>query len=243
MNIALSFPKPTISAEAAQLLSILRDCGIDSVWREPDTKLLSFYLRNTPDSGDDIKAEIGRSSYAHFVRQTTFWWKYPQLDPEINVRHWFLRYANGGLLKQALQTSARDDLNTPAVTVKYNEQHPGYAQDQADFAKLMTLFMLDDFPRGISHNHIFLINRLNYYQYFQHKHGDTPMLNAFRRSIMRKEAQNLADAIADMGGDRRKLKPKTVSLGKYTNMSSYDRLRIMRYYWHTVEQQNSAPVS
>lgn len=240
MNIAHSFPKPTISTEAAQLLSILRDCGIDSAWRDPDTKLLSFYLRNTPDSSDDIKSEIGRSSYSHFVRQTTFWWEYPQLDPAKNVRHWFLRYADGGLLKQALQTSAREDLNTPAVTVEYNEQHPGYARDHTDFAKLMTLFILDDFPREIWHNQSFLINRLNYYQYFQHKHGDTPMLNAFRRSIMRKEAQNLSDAIANMGVDRKKLKPKTVSLGKYINMSSYDKLRLMRYYLHSVGHEDSA---
>jgi hypothetical protein len=243
MYIAISFPRPSISTEAAQLLSILRDCGIDSIWRDPETKLLSFYFRNTPDSDNDIKAEIGRSSYADFVRRATFWWDYPQFGPEINVRHWFLRYADGGLLKQALQTSARDDLNTPAVTVKYDEQHPRYALDQADFAKLMTLFMLDNFPRQISHNHSFLINRLNYYQYFQQKHGDIPMLNAFRRSIMRKEAQNLAYAIADMGGDRKKLKAKSVSLGKYLKMSSYDRLRIMRYYLHIVKQQESAPAS
>ena len=243
MNIALSLPKPTISTEAAQLLAILRDCGIDSVWQGPETKLLSFYLRNTPESVNDIISEIGHDTYRHFLRQVSFWRRCPQLGRDKNVGHWFLRYADGSLLKQALQTSARENLNTPAVTVIYNEQHPGFAQDHADFEKLMILFVLESFPREIWHNQDFLINRLNYYEYFRQKHGDTPMLTTFRRSIMRKEAENLADAIKYAGRNRKKLKAKTACLGKYIKMTSYNRLRVMRYYLHTLAQQDSGPAS
>jgi hypothetical protein len=239
MHNAISTPTATINTEAAQLLAILRDCGIDSVWQNPETKLLSFYLRNTPESDDHIKAEIGHSAYTLFVQQTTLGWDYPHFGQELSIRHWFLRYADGSLLKQALQTSARENLNTPAAQVTYNEQHPGFAQDHAEFDRLVTLFILENVQREIWHNQNFLINRLNYYQYFQQKHGNTPLLNAFRRSIMRREAENLAVAIADMGGDRKKLKSKTVSYGKYINMTSYDRLRVMRYYVYTFEKSAS----
>lgn len=236
MNMALQLHKSTISTEAAQLLAILRDCGIDSVWQNPEMKLLSFYFQNTPESVNHIKSEIGDDTYGQFLRQTKYSWKYPQFGPQISVRNWFLRYADGSLLMQALQTSARENLKTPAVTVIYNEQHPGFAQDHADFAKLMTLFMLENFPRQIWHDQSFLINRLNYYEYFLQKYGDIPMLKAFRRSIMRKEAKNLAHAIKKSGHDQKNLKAKTACLDKYEKMTSHDRLRVMRYYGHTLAQ-------
>jgi hypothetical protein len=236
MNMALQLHKSTISTEAAQLLAILRDCGIDSIWQDPEMKLLSFYLQNTPESVNHIKSEIGDDTYGQFLRQTKHSWKYPQLGHQINVRYWFLRYADGSLLMQALQTSARENLKTPAVTVIYNEQHPGFAQDHADFAKLITLFMLENFPRHILHDQRFLINRLNYYEYFRQKHGDLPLLKAFRRSVMRKEAENFAYAIERSGHDQKNLKAKTTCLEKYNKMASHERLRVMRYYWHTLAQ-------
>lgn len=237
MNIALQVPKPTISAEAAQLLAILRDCGIDSVWRNSETKLLSFYLCNTTDNANDIKSEIGYENYALFLKHATFLWKYPQFGQEISIRHWFLRYADGSLLKQALQTSAREDLNTPAAKVAYNQQHPGFANDHADFAKLVTLLMLENFSDEIHHNHDFLVNRLNYYEYFRQQYGDIPLLNAFRRSIMRKEAENLADVKDYARVNGKQMKPKTGCTQKYINMTSYDRLRLIRYYRFVLAQE------
>lgn len=239
MNISISHPKPTINNEAAQLLAILRDCGIDSVWQDPETRLLSFYLRNTLETTSDIRSEIGSNTYGHFVRQVSRLRQHQYIGPGKDIRHWFLRYADPRLLKEALQTSARENLNKPAVTVTYNEQHPGFSQDHADFEKLMTLYMLDSFPRQIWYNHDLLVNRLNYYEYFRHRHGDTSLLNAFRQSIMRHEAKNLAGAIKYSSRNGKKPRAKTVCLRRYLNMTSYNRLRVIRYYQYTLAQQKA----
>lgn len=234
MNIAIPTPKHNISVEATQLLAILRDCGIDQVWKNPETNLLSFYLRNTPETTKEIKSEIGRNSYRFFVNEMTSWWKYSLTRPEVDIKNWFLSHADGRQLNQALRTSARESLNMPALKVTYDAHHPGFAQDHADFEKIVTLFLLEDFPKNFVYDQDFLINRLNYYEYFRQQHGDIPVLKAFRRSIMRKEAENLANLKKNPLTKGKPLKPKTACTSKYIRLTSYDRLRLMRYYRFTI---------
>ena len=239
MNIVIPNPKHNITVEATQLLVILRDCGIDQVWENPATNLLSFYLRNTPETTKEIKYEIGRTSYRFFVNEMTSWWKYSLTRPEVDVKNWFLHYADGSQLSQALRTSARENLNTPALKVTYDAHHPGFARDHADFEKIVTLFLLEDFPKNFVYDQDFLINRLNYYEYFRQQHGDIPVLKAFRRSIMRKEAEKLANLKKNPLAKGKPLKPKTACTGKYISMTSYDRLRLMRYYRFTASNSKS----
>lgn len=239
MNIAFPNTKHNISVEATQLLAILRDCGIDQVWTNPETNLLSFYLRNTSEITKEIKSEIGKTSYRFFVDEMTFGYRYHMLYPERDIRKWFLSYADGRQLNQALRTSARENLNTPALQVTYDENHPGFARDHADFEKIVTLFLLEDFPKNFAYDQDFLINRLNYYEYFRQQHGDIPVLKAFRRSIMRKEAENLAKLKKNPLAKGKPLKPKTACTGKYIRMTSYDRLRLMRFYRYIASNSKS----
>lgn len=239
MNIAIPTPKHKISVEATQLLAILRDCGIDQVWNDPETKLLSFYFRNTPQTARSIQSEIGSYSYRFFVNEMTSRWKYSIPYLEADVLKWFLTYAESRQLTQALRASARENLNTPALKVTYDAHHPGFAQDHIDFEKIVTLFLVEDFPKNFAHNQDILINRLNHYEYFRQQHGDIPALKAFRRSIMRKEAGNLANLKKNPLAKGKPLKPKTACTGKYINMTSYDRLRLMRYYRFTGSNSKS----
>jgi hypothetical protein len=230
MNIALPIQTQKISTEAAQLLAILRDCGIDNVWLHPEAKLLAFYLRNTAVDAKNIRLEIGPANYANFVNHVSCQWTYAQRGPEISVRHWFLKYANGHLLKQALQVSAQENLNTPPALVVYDEQHPDFARDEKEFGKRTTLLILEDFPTQIFYNQDYLINQFNFLQHFQRQHGDTRMLYSFRRSIMRKEANNVAHLRKSAATNGKELKPKTSGASQYLKLNSYDRLRLMRYY-------------
>ena len=239
MNITNSTPKHNISVEATQLLAILRDCGIDQVWNDPETHLLSFYLRNTPQAARGMQSEIGRSSYRFCVNQMTSAWKYSLTCPEVDIKNWFLTYADSSHLSQALRTSAQENLNTPALTVTYDKHHTGVAKDHADFEKVVTLFLLENFPTKFPYDQEILINRLNYYEYFRQQHGDIPVLKSFRGSIMRKEAGNLARLKEHPLTNGKPLKPKTACTSKYISMTSYDRLRFMRYYRFTVSSSKS----
>lgn len=230
MNIARPIQTQTISTEAAQLLAILRDCGIDSVWQHPEAKLLAFYLRNTPVDAKDIRLEVGRANYANFFSHVSCQWTYPRLGIETSVRYWFLKYANGRLLKQALQVSAQEDLNTPSALVVYDEQHPNFAQDEKDFGKIITLMALENFPNQIFGNQDHLINHLNYYQHFERHYGRTRLLYAFRRSIMRKEANNVAHHRRLAAAKGKEFKAKTPGARQYLKLNSYERLRLLRHY-------------
>ncbi len=243
MNVALPTLSPKINTEAAQLLAILRDCGIDRVWKNPETNLLAFYLRNSEENDADIRSEIGYFTYAGFVKQITYWWMYQELGSELTELYWFLRYADGSLLKQALQTSARENLYMPSKKLVYNEQHPGFAKDDADFGKIVTLFLLEGFPREIHYRHDYLISRLNYYQYFQQQHGDIAILNSFRRSLTRKESKNLSEIIRQSGRIIIPFEPNTTCAKRYAKMTSYDRLRLMRYYRFVMARQENREVS
>jgi hypothetical protein len=230
MNIALPIQTQKISTEAAQLLAILRDCGIDILWQDPETNLLSFFLQNSEPNTNDIRFEIGHDSYAHFVKQVTYRWKYPELGAELDVLHWLLRNADGSVLRQALQVSAQENLNTKSTKLEYNEHSPGFERDHKDFRKIVTLFTIENFPTEIHFSHDFLISRLNYYEHFLHQHGNIKILKAFKKSIMRKESDNLADAERICRPCGKLLNPKTTCAAKYVNMMSYDRIRFMRYY-------------
>lgn len=234
MNIALSFPKPTISAEAEQLLSILRDCGIDSVWQNPGAQLLSIYLRNTPYSGDDIKAEIGREGYLQQIRSSTF---LPRGVPTRPILKWLLTNADGSLLNQALRMSAQEDLNTSPKAIIYDEHSQIFAQDDADFSKLVMLFMLECFPNPLWYGQETQFEYLTYYQYFREQYGNSKTLQSYRRSVVRKESETFAEfkRIARARGGELKL--KTACAKKYFGMPSYDRLRLMRYYKFVSENQ------
>jgi hypothetical protein len=230
MNIAYTPPKPMLNDEAVKLLGILRDCGIDNVWQQKETKLLSFYLRNTPDSTNCIKSEIGFKTFLQFLHYTSIVSLHSDFTHGTNIRNWFLRYANSGLIKQALQISARENLNTPVVKITYDEHHIGYAQDHADFERLITLFMLENFPKKPSPSHNFLINRISYYEYFTDKYGETDVLKVLRRSIMRKEAHCLQVLKYNTGSYGNSVNLKTTCWQKYIKMTSYDRIRFLRYY-------------
>jgi len=230
MNIALPTQSTKINVEAGQLLAILRDCGIDKIWKNPNTNLLSFFLRNSEENENNIRSEIGYDSYANFIKQVRYSWKYQELGSEIIELYWFLRYADGSLLKHALQTSARENLNTTSKKIIYNEQHSEFAKDDADFGKIVILFLLESFPTEIHYSQDYLINRLNYYQFFQQQHGDIAILKTLRRSLVRKELEYLQEIKKHFGGIGKSLKPKTACTRRYINMTSYDRLRFMRYY-------------
>jgi hypothetical protein len=68
MNIALPTQSTKINVEAGQLLAILRNCGIDKIWKNPNTNLLSFFLRNSEENENNIRSEIGYDSYANFIK-------------------------------------------------------------------------------------------------------------------------------------------------------------------------------
>jgi len=243
MNIIPPTQAIKISAEAAPLLAILRDCGIDKIWENPETNLLAFYLRHSEENQNDIRSEIGSECYAIFVKQVTYWWMYQDLGSEITELHWFLRFGDGILLKQALQASARENQNLPSKKLTYNDQHPGFERDDEDFSKITVLFLLENFPKEIHYAHDCLINSLNYYQYFQQQYGNIAILKAFRNSLIRKESKNLSEIMRQSGGIVNLFNPKTACAKRYMHMTSYDRLRFMRYYRFVIANQVNEEVA
>lgn len=234
MNITHSFPKPTISADAAQLLAILRDCGIDSVWQNPGAQLLSSYLRNTPDSDADIKAEIGRKRYLEQITSST---SLPRETQTSLILRWLLTNADGCLLNQALRVSAQEDLKTLPKAIIYDEHSQIFAQDDADFSKLVMLLILECFPNPLWYGQETQFECLTYYQYFRAQYGNSKTLQSFRKSIVKQESGTFAK-FAKISKARGKVaRPKTACARKYFDMPSYDRLRLMRYYKFISENQ------
>lgn len=240
MNTAISIPKSTISVEAAQLLAILRDCGIDGIWKNDEMNLLSFYLKNTKKNDDDnIRFDIGYAAYSFFTNQAAPNRKYLEIGYETDMRFWFLQYADSRLLSQSLRSSAQENLGHPAVKIVYDVNHPSYKRDHSEFGHLITLLMLENTSLVVDYYHKFLIERLNYYEHFKQQYGDAPILKILRRSLMRKELKLLEDAM-DMARSRGKpLTTKTAGTRKYLNMISYDRIRLLRYYNFTLSNQDS----
>ena len=118
MSTAISIPKSTISVEAAQLLAILRDCGIDGIWKNDEMNLLSFYLKNTKNNDDDnIRFDIGCAAYSFLTNQAAPNRKYLEIGYETDMRFWFLQYADSRLLSQSLRSSAQENLGHPAVKI------------------------------------------------------------------------------------------------------------------------------
>lgn len=240
MNTAISIPKSTLSVEAAQLLAILRDCGIDGIWRNDEMNLLSFYLKNTKNNDDDnIRFDIGYAAYSFFINQAAPNRKYLEIGYETDMRFWFLQYADSRLLSQSLRSCAQENLGHPAVKIVYDVNHPSYKRDHSEFGHLITLLMLENTSLVVDYYHKFLIERLNYYEHFKQQYGDAPILKTLRRSLMRKELKLLEDTM-DMARSKGKpLTTKTAGTRKYLNMISYDRIRLLRYYNFTLSNQDS----
>jgi hypothetical protein len=230
MNMAFTPSTPTTNQEVAQLLAILRDCGVDSIWQNPESKLLSFYLQNTPNNALNIRGEIGRRSYASFIKLTTAWWKNYQYQPTVTIRRWFVRYADSVLINQALRISAQENLTTPTKAVIYDENNKEFIRDEADFSKLVTLLTIEGFPTQIWHDQDIQFIHLTYYQYFRQQYGNSKTLQCFRRSIVRRESSRLNRLIKFSKERNGQLNLKTTGTKKYMAMSAYDRLRLMRYY-------------
>ena len=235
MNIAFPSPNSTSDQEVMQLLAILRDCGIDEIWQFPDMKLISFYLRNTAHNANDIKAEIGQENYGLLIKSATCMSKSCLNITTLRMRKWLLKHANGYLLNQALRISAQENLNTPAKTIAYDQNNEEFDHDTEDFAKLVTLLTIEQFPNQMWWDQIAEYNRLTYYQYFRRQYGNSTTLQAFRRSIVSRESGCLHQVMNSAKQKGRQLKPKTSGARKYMEMPAFDRLRLMRYY-HFVTQ-------
>jgi hypothetical protein len=76
---------------------------------------------------------------------------------------------------------------------------------------------------------------MTYYELLVQRHGDAPVLHALRRSIMRKEVNVINDFKRNTAAKGKKLRGKTSGATKYLTMTSYNRLRLMRYYKFEVE--------
>lgn len=240
MNTALSIPKSAISVEAAHLLAILRDCGIDGIWKNDELNLLFYYLKHAKHNDDDnIRLTVGYAAYSFFTNQAAPNRKYLQIGYEADMRYWFLEYADGNLLLQSLQAAAQENLGQPSVKIVYDVNHPSYERDHSEFAHLITLLMLENTSLNVDYYHQFLIERLNYYEHFKQQYGDAPILKALRRSLMRKELKLLEDAMDMARAKGKPLTTKTAGTRKYLSMISYDRIRLLRYYNFTLSNQDS----
>lgn len=237
MNIAFTSPTSTTDQDVIQLLTILRDCGIDEIWQFPNLKLISFYLQNTAHNTNDIKTEIGQENYALLIKYAASMSRSNLNITEFNVRNWFLNHANGCLLNQALRISAQQNLNTPAKAIIYDEHSKEFVRDDKDFSKIVTLLMIEQFPTQIWYDHAAEYSRLTYYQYFRQEYGNSKTLQAFRRSMLQRESNCLKQVIKSAKEKGRQLTPKTADARKYMEMPAFDRLRLMRYYQFVTAKQ------
>jgi len=205
MNIAFPSPTSTTDQEVMQLLAILRDCGIDEIWQFPDMKLISFYLQNTAHNANDIKEEIGQENYGLLIKSATYMSRSNLNLTRFRVQVWFLNHANGVLLNQALRISAQENLSTPAKTITYDQNNQEFSRDDADFSKLVTLLMIEQFPTQMWGDQDIQVNRLTYYQNFKKQYGNSKTLQSFRRSIVQRESSCLTRLIKYANESGRKL--------------------------------------
>ena len=230
MNISPSLSAPKFSDQAMQLLAIMQDCGVDKIWKNQELRLLVVYLENTIGEQKDIRHDVTSSVFLYLVkkifRSREFW----ELGIERHVLHWFLRFANGSHLKQALCASLIGKANASPIKAQFDSNHPAFKRDEDEFKKTSLLMMLEGFPANWDTEHSQVVNGLTCLELLYDRHGAVPALSAFSKSLERKERVILehAKCLVNKNGDP--ILGKSQSTERYCNMTSINRIRFLRYY-------------
>ena len=146
MNISPSLSALKSCDEATQLLAIMQDCGVDQIWKNQELRLLVVYLENTLGEQTDIRHDVTSSVFLYLVkkifRSREFW----ELGIERHVLHWFLRFADGSHLKEALCASVIGRASVSSIRAHFDSNHLAFKRDEDEFKKISMLMMLEGFP-------------------------------------------------------------------------------------------------
>jgi hypothetical protein len=220
-----------ISDDAQLLLSVLQDCGLAQIWETPQLKVLSHYLKTT-DETEDIRATLGSGVFSYFIKQAHPSKEFANPKPHEDVLFWLLRYADGTELTQALRSSLFVQAVSSPLEVQYNEQHPGYNRDKADFEKLAFLMQLEGFPSNLQLVEDYLVYRASWLEVLEARYGKAKILQKLRRSITSCQS----GSIRRRRIPNKPLKGKTTGAKKFLELSSFDKVRLMRYYRYIVTE-------
>lgn len=230
MNISPSLSALKSSDEATQLLAIMQDCGVDQIWKNQELRLLVVYLENTLGEPTDIRHDVTSSVFLYLIkkifRSREFW----ELGIERHVLHWFLRFADGSHLKQALCASVVGKTNVSPIRAHFDSNHLAFKRDEDEFKKISMLMMLEGFPAHWHTEHSQVVNGLTCLELLYDRHGAVPALSAFSKSLERKERVILerAKCLANKNGDP--ILGRSQSTKRYCNMTPINRIRFLRYY-------------